>query len=94
MCLAIPGRVVEVAAEDGVLMGKVEFGGIKKRVCLDHVEDVRPGDYVVVHVGFALSKVDEEEARRVFDFLAGMKQLEELAPPDASRPPAAPEGAA
>ena len=78
MCLGIPGKVVETYTEHDVLMGRVEFGGIYKRVCLEHVPDVRVDDYVVVHVGFALSRIDETEAKRVFTFLEGMKQLDEL----------------
>jgi hydrogenase expression/formation protein HypC len=82
MCLGIPGKVVESYREHNVLMGKVDFGGVSKRVCLEHVPEVRPGEYVVVHVGFALSRIDETEARRVFDFLESMDQLDELrAPP-------------
>jgi hydrogenase expression/formation protein HypC len=80
MCLGIPGRVVETYREHDVLMGKVEFGGIAKRVCLEHVPDVRVDEYVLVHVGFALSRIDEEEARRVFEFLDSMDQLDELRP--------------
>jgi hydrogenase expression/formation protein HypC len=78
MCLGIPGRVIETFHEHGVLMGKVDFGGVTKRVCLAHVDDAAPGEYVVVHVGFALARVDEAEARRVFEFLASMSQLGEL----------------
>jgi hydrogenase expression/formation protein HypC len=59
-------------------MGKVEFAGVFKRVCLEHVPDVRPGDYVLVHVGFALNVIDETEAQRVFEFLNEMNQLDEL----------------
>jgi hydrogenase expression/formation protein HypC len=59
-------------------MGKVDFGGVRKRVCLEHVPEARPGDYVLVHVGFALSVIDEAEARRVFEFLAAADQLDEL----------------
>jgi hydrogenase expression/formation protein HypC len=81
MCLGIPGKVVETYREHDVLMGKVDFEGIARRVCLEHVPDVRPGDYVLVHVGFALSRIDEVEARRVFEFLAEMKQLDELKVP-------------
>jgi hydrogenase expression/formation protein HypC len=81
MCLGIPGKVVETYREHDVLMGKVEFGGVSKRVCLEHVPEVRVGEYVVVHVGFALSTIDEAEARRVFEFLEGMNQLEELQEP-------------
>jgi hydrogenase expression/formation protein HypC len=81
MCLGIPGKVVETFREDDVLMGKVDFGGVSKRVCLEHTPDAAPDDYVVVHVGFALSKIDEAEARRVFAFLEGMNQLDELGGP-------------
>ncbi len=81
MCLGIPGKVKTVFREHDVLMGKVEFGGISKKVCLEHVADVQVDDYVLVHVGFALSKIDEAEARRVFEFLEGMDQLDELSPP-------------
>jgi hydrogenase expression/formation protein HypC len=82
MCLGIPGRVVETYREHDVLMGKVQFGGVSKRVCLEHVPDVRVDDYVLVHVGFALSRIDEDEARRVFQFLESMDQLDELSPPE------------
>lgn len=78
MCLGIPGRVVETYEDHGILMGKVDFDGVMKRVCLAHVPDVKPGEYVLVHVGFALSQIDEAEAKRVFAFLDGMEQLDEL----------------
>jgi hydrogenase expression/formation protein HypC len=82
MCLGVPGKVVEIYREHDVLMGKVDFGGVGKRVCLEHVPDVQVGEYVVVHVGFALSRIDAAEAQRVFDFLKEMNQLDELeAPP-------------
>jgi hydrogenase expression/formation protein HypC len=67
--------------EHDVLMGKVDFSGVSKRVCLEHVPDVKPGDYVLVHVGFALSRIDEAEAQRVFEFLERMNQLDELGVP-------------
>jgi hydrogenase expression/formation protein HypC len=82
MCLGIPGRVTETYPEHGVRMGKVEFGGVVKRVCLEHVPEAAVGDYVLVHVGFALTRLDEEEARRVFELLAEMNQLDELQAPD------------
>ena len=78
MCLGIPGRVVETFEDHGILMGKVDFDGVMKRVCLAHVPEVTPGEYVLVHVGFALSQIDEAEAKRVFAFLDGMEQLDEL----------------
>ena len=81
MCLGIPGKVIETYREHDVLMGKIDFSGVCKRVCLEHVPDVLPGDYVLVHVGFALSRIDGAEAQRVFDFLEEMNQLDELQEP-------------
>lgn len=81
MCLGIPGKVIETHREYEILMGKVDFGGVLKRVCLEHVPEARPGDYVLVHVGFALSMIDEVEALRVFAFLDGMDDLGELRVP-------------
>jgi hydrogenase expression/formation protein HypC len=65
-------------------MGKVDFGGVSKRVCLEHTPEAQPGNYVIVHVGFALSVIDEEEARQIFEFLERMNQLEELSQSDPS----------
>ena len=79
MCLGIPGRVVETYQEHGILMGKIDFSGVSKRACLEHVPDVKIGEYVIVHVGFALSRIDEAEAQRVLDFLRQIKQDDELA---------------
>jgi hydrogenase expression/formation protein HypC len=78
MCLGIPGKVTETYTENDVLMGKVDFGGVYKRVCLEHTPEAVPGKYVIVHVGFALQVIDEQEARLVFDFLDGMNELDEL----------------
>ena len=79
MCLGIPGRVIERRDDAGLPVGTVDFGGVRREVCLAYVADeVSVGDYVVVHVGFAISKVDEEEARRTFDVLREMSQLDEL----------------
>ena len=78
MCLGIPGRVVEIYEQHGVRMGKVDFGGVSKKVCLAHVPEAEAGQYVLVHVGFALTCIDEAEAHRVFAFLDGMDQLGEL----------------
>lgn len=78
MCLGIPGKVIKTFREHDVLMGKVDFSGVSKTVCLEHVPDVQVGQYVLVHVGFALSSIDEAEAVRVFDFLKQMDQLDEL----------------
>jgi hydrogenase expression/formation protein HypC len=78
MCLGIPGKVVETYQEHDVLMGKVDFGGAAKRVCLEYTPDVQVGEYVVVHVGFALVVLDEAEAAQVFAFLERMNELGEL----------------
>jgi len=79
MCLAIPGKLIEIATDlNGVRMGRANFGGIVKQVCLEYTPDVRLGDFVLVHVGFALGKVDEAEAARTYKLLEEMKQLDEL----------------
>ena len=78
MCLAIPGRVQAVYEAGGARMGKVDFGGVAKQVCLEHVPEICVGDYAVIHVGFAIARIDEEEARRVFAFLESMNELTEL----------------
>jgi hydrogenase expression/formation protein HypC len=78
MCLGIPGIVTETYREHEVLMGKVDFGGVAKRVCLEHVPEARVGEYVLVHVGFALTRIDEAEAGRVIELLQQMNQLDEL----------------
>lgn len=83
MCLAIPGKVIEIVRFDGhgIRMAKANFGGVVKQVCLEYTPEVEVGDYVLVHVGFALSKVDEAEAERTYRLLEEMDQLAELEPP-------------
>jgi len=79
MCLGIPGKIIAMHDTQGLPMGVVDFGGVRREVCLAYVAgEVQPGDYVVVHVGFAISKVDEAEATRTFEILREMSQLEEL----------------
>ncbi len=79
MCLAIPGKVIEIQQDNaGVRMAKANFGGIVKQVCLEYTPEVNCGDYVLVHVGFALSKVDEAEAQRTYQALEELNQLAEL----------------
>jgi hydrogenase expression/formation protein HypC len=79
MCLGIPGRIVELRDDGGFAMGVVDFGGVRREVCLAYVQDdVALGDFVIVHVGFAISKVDEAEATRTFEVLREMSQLDEL----------------
>jgi hydrogenase expression/formation protein HypC len=78
MCLAIPGKITALHENVGLKMAKVEFGGITREACLSYLPDAIVGDYVLVHVGFAISKVDEEEAARTYQYLAEMDQLTEL----------------
>ena len=80
MCLAIPGKVVSISGDDPLVrMGKINFSGIVKEASLAYVPEVQIGDYVIVHVGFALSKVDEAEAQKVFEYLKQMDELGDLA---------------
>ena len=79
MCLAIPGKVVSISGDDPLVrMGKINFSGIIKNVSLAYVPEVVIGDYVIVHVGFALNKVDEDEAQKVFEYLKQMGELGEI----------------
>jgi len=79
MCLGIPGKVTDIYGSEGLQMGMVDFGGVRREVCLAYVADeVEAGDYVIVHVGFAISRVDEEEARRTFKLLEELSELDEL----------------
>jgi hydrogenase expression/formation protein HypC len=79
MCLGIPGRIIERSDDHGLPMGVVDFGGVRRSCCLAYVADeAQVGDYVIVHVGFAISKVQEEEARRTYESLREMSQLDEL----------------
>ena len=75
MCLGIPGRVVEIRDDAGLPMGKVDFGGVRKDACLAYIPEVQLGDYVIIHVGFAISRVDEEEALKTLEILASMGDL-------------------
>lgn len=79
MCLAVPGKIISILNDDPIMrLGKVNFGGIVKEVNLAYVPEASVGDYVIVHVGFAISTVDEEEANRVFEYLEEIGELEEL----------------
>ncbi len=90
MCLAVPGKVLSIAGEDMNRSGKVSFGGVVKEVSLACVPEVKVGDYVIVHVGFALSIVDEAEAHKVFEYLEQMGELEETRPTPTPLEPAPP----
>ena len=83
MCLAIPGKLVEIIAHpSGIKMGKANFGGIVKQVCLEYTPEAKIDDYVLVHVGFALSTIDAAEAARTYELLKEMSQLQELDLPE------------
>ncbi|HEX9867493.1 MAG TPA: HypC/HybG/HupF family hydrogenase formation chaperone [Candidatus Tectomicrobia bacterium] len=75
MCLAIPGKIVEIYEESGLLMGKLDFGGTVRKCCLQCIPEALVGDYALVHVGFAISLVDEAEAARTYQLLAEMGEL-------------------
>jgi len=79
MCLAVPGKIVSIFEDDPpeVRRGKVDFAGVQKEICLAYTPEAVLGDYVLVHVGFSLSVVEEEEAQRIFETLREMEQLEE-----------------
>jgi len=83
MCLGIPGKVVEVYREHDLLMGKIDFGGVFKRVCLEYIPDIAVGEYAIVHVGFALTRLDEAEAQKVFALLSEADLLDHI-PPEGS----------
>jgi hydrogenase expression/formation protein HypC len=82
MCLAIPGKIVELGEKSCMRMGRIDYGGITREACLEYITDPKIGEYVMVHVGFAISKVDAEEAARTYRYLAEMDQLEEIAAPE------------
>lgn len=77
MCLAVPGRVLSTAEVDGALMAQVDFGGVRKEVCLQYIPDAEIGEYVVVHVGFAIQRLDEASARRTLANFEKLGLLEE-----------------
>lgn len=81
MCLAIPGKILDTSVADGVRVARVEFGGIVRQACLDLVPEAKAGDYVMVHVGFAISRVDRQEAERTYEALKSMGVLEQELPP-------------
>jgi len=89
MCLAIPGKVTSIQGEDSLTrMGKVDFGGVFKEACLAYVPEAVVGDYVIVHAGFAISRLEEDEAGKVFEYL---KEMDELNDPDSATGGAGPQ---
>lgn len=78
MCLGIPGRIVETYDAAGFRMGKVDFGGILKEACLEYVPEAMPGDYVIIHAGFAISRLDEEEAQETLELFRQIEAAAEV----------------
>lgn len=78
MCLGIPGQIISIDHSTPVKSGMINFGGLKKQIILAYVPEAEIGDYVIVHVGFAISKVDEEEAMKIFSYLEELGELKEL----------------
>ena len=77
MCLGIPGKILEISEATGIKMGKVDFGGVIKDVCLAYLPDIETGDYAIVHVGFAITKLDEESAKESLALFEELGILEE-----------------
>lgn len=80
MCLGIPGKVIEIYQQEEMKMGKVDFGGVVKEACLDFLPDIQVGDYTIIHVGFGISQLDEEEAQRTLEMLREMDMLADELP--------------
>jgi hydrogenase expression/formation protein HypC len=78
MCLAVPGRITELRDSGGIDMATIDYGGITREACMAYLPEAKVGDFVLVHVGFAISQVDEEEAARTLELLREMGELEEL----------------
>ena len=87
MCLAVPGKIVEIEDTDGLKMAKVDFGGIFREACLDYVPEAKVGDYCVIHVGFAISLVSEEEAMETLELLKQISNIEEELGPEPGAAP-------
>ncbi len=81
MCLGVPGRLVDTFEEHGLRMGKVDFGGVRRNVCLEHVPEATRGDFVLVHVGFALSRLDAEAAERLLSLLEEVGAFDDVGEP-------------
>ncbi|SHN18021.1 HypC/HybG/HupF family hydrogenase formation chaperone [Streptomyces sp. NBC_00433] len=77
MCLAVPGRVLKIEERDGTRMADVDFGGVVKEVCLEYLPDLQVGEYAIVHVGFALQRLDEESALQTLELFAELGMLQE-----------------
>lgn len=77
MCLAVPGEVIDIEERDGTRFAQVDFGGVRKEVCLEYVPDLQVGEYTIVHVGFALQRLDEQSAKETLEIFRQMGELEQ-----------------
>lgn len=82
MCLGVPGKIVEIYEAGGLRMGKVDFGGVTREACLSYVPEAQTGDYTVIHVGFAISRLSEQEALASLETIREMVSLEEELEPE------------
>ncbi len=86
MCLAVPGKIIEIYSAGGLRMGKVDFGGVVREACLEYVPEAKLGDYTVIHVGFAISRLSEEEAKASLETLNEIADLSAELGPDPQSP--------
>ena len=82
MCLGVPGKVVEIYESEGLKMGKIDFGGVVREACLAYVPEIEVGEYTVIHVGFAISQLSEEEAQETLEILRQLVDIEEEIGPE------------
>ena len=85
MCLGVPGKVIDIYEQNGVLMGKMDFGGLMKEVCLAYIPEIAIGEYAIVHVGFAITRLDEQSAQETLALLRRMGSIEEEMAPHGER---------
>lgn len=86
MCLGIPGKVTELYQANGMMMGKVDFGGVVKEACMAYLPEIQVGDYTIIHVGFGISRLDEKEARETLEILQQMDMLANELPDGEGQP--------
>lgn len=86
MCLGVPGKVMELYQANGMMMGKVDFGGVVREACLEYLPEIQVGDYTIVHVGFGISRLNETEARETLELLQQLDMLANELPPEAGEP--------
>lgn len=82
MCLGVPGKIIEIYDAGGLRMGRIDFGGVQREACLEYVPEAEIGDYTVIHVGFAISRLSEEEAMASLEILGEIVNLSEELGPD------------